>query len=265
MKKLSCVIIDDEIQNQQVLAKMIDQFCPAIEVAGIASSTEEGANLIKEFHPEIVFLDIEIPKENGFTLFDKVLNEKFHVIFTTAHADYAIKAIKFAALDYLLKPISLVELRASIEKVLRIELANELTVVSESKGIEAMQKNHNGSNFDFQKIALPTEQGIALYNLSDITRCQADKAYCIFHFSNGNKVVASKCLKEYETLLSEANFFRVHKSNMVNIDHIDKYVKGNGGFVIMSDGQEVAVSVRKKKPLLEKMSVFRGASYQLSS
>ena len=254
MNSLSCVIVDDEPQNQQVLAKMIDKFCPFLEIAGIASTTNQAAELIEHYSPDIVFLDIEIPRENGFTLFDKVNAEKFQVIFTTAHADYAIKAIKFAALDYLLKPISLTELRASIEKASEKQRSKFGEVSSTQEQINFMNENSNGINFDFQKIALPTDTGLSFYNLKDILRCQADKAYCIFHFVDGKRLVVSKCLKEYEGLLAESNFLRVHKSNMINLTHVDKYIKGNAGTIILSDKSRIDVSVRKKKYLLEAMS-----------
>lgn len=253
-KDITCIIVDDEGQNQQVLAKMIDQFCPTVQVVGIAASVNEAVDLIEKHKPHIVFLDVEMPEGNGFTLFDKIDNPEFDVIFTTAHADYAIKAIKFAAMDYLLKPINLIELRTAIEKVAEKLMSKTNEQESNSQKIDVIRSNQSDTSFEFKKIALPTTEGLEFYLVKDILRCEADRAYCIFHLTDKRKIVVSKSLKEYEEILSDANFFRVHKSNMVNVGHIVKYVKGKGGHVILSDNSLVNVAVRKKDELLKVIS-----------
>ena len=205
----------------------------------------------------IVFLDIEMPNGNGFTLFDKVNDPNFYVIFTTAHADYAIKAIKFAALDYLLKPINLTELKSGIEKVASKMREVNGGILENSQRYEVLRTNHKeGISFDFKKIALPTSEGLEFYQVKDILRCEANRAYCTFHFMGKKRIIVSKSLKEYESILSDANFFRVHKSNMVNVSHISKYLKGKGGQVILSDGSLVNVAVRKKEGLLKVLANF---------
>lgn len=251
MTEVTCIIVDDELQNQEVLARMIDLFCPTVKVLGRAENVEHAVTLINETKPDVVFLDIEMPGGNGFTLFDHFKNPSFYTVFTTAHAEYAIKAIKFAAFDYLLKPINLTELKRAVEKVAERTrsgfLANNN---SGQKMADVLRTNRKNHNYDFSKIALPTSDGIEFYEVSDILRCEADRAYCVFHMLNKKRIIVSKSLKEYEDILAEANFFRVHKSNMVNVKHVTKYLKGKGGFAQLSDGSLVAVAVRKKEEFL---------------
>ncbi len=257
MSEVTCIIVDDEEQNQQVLEKMLDQFCPSVKLLGKAASVKEAAELIESKNPNIVFLDIEMPNGNGFTLFEKIKNPNFFAIFTTAHAEYAIKAIKFAAMDYLLKPINLTELRSSIEKVATKLRENGAAYLENSKSFEVITANHQpDKGFQFKKIALPTAEGLEFYNVKDILRCEADRAYCVFHLVDNKRIVVSKSLKEYENILADANFFRVHKSNMVNVSHITKYLKGKGGQVILSDKSLVNVAVRKKDGLLKVLANY---------
>lgn len=250
MHEVTCIIVDDEIQNQEVLSKMIDQFCPSVKLLGTAESVENAVKLIKDVNPDVVFLDIEMPGGNGFTLFDQIKNPSFITIFTTAHAEYAIKAIKFAAFDYLLKPINLLELKTAIEKVSAKLRSGIYKGDNNERMADVLRSNKKNSSFDFNKIALPTTEGIEFYNVADILRCEADRAYCIFHLTNKRRIIISKSLKEYEDMLTDANFFRVHKSNMVNINHVTKYLKGKGGMVQLSDSSLVAVAVRKKEEFL---------------
>lgn len=251
MSELNCIIVDDEPQNQEVLEKMIDQFCPSVKVLGKADSVESAVKFIDTVKPDIVFLDVEMPGGNGFTLFEKIPFPKFFVIFTTAHADYAIKAIKFAALDYLLKPINIAELKKAVEKASEKITNRENVQETNKKRINVLQSNNQNLSFNFKKIALPTQEGLEFFLLSEILRCEADRAYCIFHLVGGKRIVVSNSLKEYEDILGSANFFRVHKSNMVNISHIEKYIKGSGGQVILSDKSMVNVAVRKKEELMQ--------------
>lgn len=250
MAEVTCIIVDDEIQNQEVLVRMIDQFCPSVKVLGTAGNVAEAVELIGKTSPNIVFLDIEMPGGNGFTLFDEIRNPAFYTVFTTAHAEYAIKAIKFAAFDYLLKPINLTELKNAVEKVAERLRAGDHKASNTGKMAEVLRSNRRDQRYDFTKIALPTSEGIEFFEVADILRCEADRAYCTFHLVNKRKVVISKSLKEYEDVLSEANFYRIHKSNMVNIKHVQKYIRGKGGFVKLTDDSLVAVAIRKKEEFL---------------
>ena len=250
---LKAIIVDDEEKNREGLARMIDQFCHDVAVVGKAESASAAKKAIQEHQPDLVFLDIEMPGGNGFSLLEEMPNPNFQVIFTTAHADYAIKAIKFAALDYLLKPININELKTAVEKaIINMNAAQDGSLLK--KKIEVLKDNRKNEGFDFEKIALPTSDGIDFYEIREIVRCEADRAYCKFHMLNGQKVVVSKPLKEFEDLLEECNFFRVHKSNMINLNQIKKYVKGKGGYLILSDDSHVDVSVRRKEALMDVLS-----------
>lgn len=240
------IIIDDEEINRKTLSKMLDLYVPDIEVVGLAESSDEGLKLIESKHPEIVFLDIEMPEKTGFDMLKEIKNPTFQIIFTTAHAEYAIKAIKFAALDYLLKPINLNELKIAVEKAIKALKDGE----NISGKIDIVTANKPSTHFEFNKIALPTLDGIEFYNTEDIIRVEADRAYCKFYLKSGKEILVSKSLKEYEDILEECNFFRTHKSHMVNLSTIMKYVKGKGGYVILEDGSHVDVSVRKKEQLI---------------
>jgi two-component system, LytTR family, response regulator len=252
----TAIIVDDEEQNRVVLSRLLEQFCHDVKVVASVSSVKAAKVSIEEHLPNIVFLDIEMPEENGFKLLEDLNQANFEVIFTTAHANYAIKAIKFAALDYLLKPININELKIAVEKAItNINNKNAQKLISQlpNKKIRFFTKNKDREKegFEFKKIALPTLDGIDFYNVNDILQCEAERAYCNFYLTNGKKILVSKPLSEYEEILEECNFFRVHKSSMVNLNHIKKYVKGKGGYVIMSDDSTVNVSVRKKDYLME--------------
>lgn len=252
---ITALIVDDEEKNRDSLAKMVTQFCHDVQVIGKADSVASAKEMILARNPQLVFLDVEMPGGSGFDLLEEFDAPEFNVIFTTAHAAYAIKAIKFAALDYLLKPINLNELKTSVEKAI-VSIESKLQSGNEtSRKFEVLRDNRQHEVFNFKKIALPSSEGINFYDIGKILRCEADRAYCKFHMADGSSFLVSKSLKEFEDLLMECNFFRVHKSNMVNLAHIEKYVSGKGGYVILSDGSHVDVSVRRKEEL---MKVLRG-------
>ncbi|MEX1003079.1 MAG: LytTR family DNA-binding domain-containing protein [Crocinitomicaceae bacterium] len=250
-KDVTCIIVDDELQNQVVLEKMIDQFCPTVEVLGSANSVKEAIVLIKKTNPDIVFLDIEMPEENGFQLLEQIENPDFDVIFTTAHAEYALKAIKYAAIDYILKPINLTELKMGIEKVIA-KIRSDGGVKNDIRTkVSVLNKNRKENMLDFEKIALPADGGIQMHDLDEIIWCQAQKTQTIFHLKDGQKITVSNVLKEYESLLPSSQFFRAHKSHLVNLKEVEKYIGGQGGILIMSNGDELEVAVRRKKELID--------------
>jgi len=253
--EVTALIVDDEHKNRETLVKLIDQFCYGIKVIGQAENVQAAKEFIDTNKPQIVFLDIEMPGGNGFTLLEKFDKPDFQLIFTTAHADYAIKAIKFAALDYLLKPINVNELKIAVEKA--IESVQSSSSQHLDQRFNVLKDNQKNEGFDFKKIALPSLEGIEFYEINEILRCEADRAYCNFYLINGQKITVSKSLREFEELLSECNFFRIHKSNMVNLGHIKKYIKGKGGYVVLSDDSHVDVSVRKKELLMEVLANYK--------
>ena len=247
---MKAVVVDDEVKNREGLAKMISQFCHDVEVVGIAEGVDEAIEIIDSHQPGLVFLDIEMPEKNGFALLEHYDSPDFQVIFTTAHAEYAIKAIKFAALDYLLKPVNLNELKIAVEKAIK-----EAPHADQSERLSLLKENRGQGDFKFQRIALPTSEGVEFYDIPNILRCEADRSYCKFYFTEKKSVVVSKPLSEFEDLLQECNFLRIHKSNMVNMGHVTKYVKGRGGYVVLSDGSHVDVSVRRKDELMDALGI----------
>ncbi len=248
---IKAIIVDDEGRHHKTLGKMLGNFCPEIEILGNAHNVAEAVSLILDKSPQIIFLDIEMPGGNGFTLFDHFEEPPFEVIFTTAHDLYAINAIKYAALDYLMKPINIRELQDAVTRAVKIINKKGDTVSSEK--INVLKSNLKLEDQRFTKIALPSSDGIDFIEAEAIIRAEAERSYSNFYLQSGKKILVSKPLKEYEALLEQCNFFRVHKSHMINLTHLEKYVKGKGGYVIMKDGSHVDVSVRKKDDLLNRL------------
>ncbi len=241
---MRAVIIDDELRSRESLDILVKENCPNVQVIALAESVETGVAAIKEHKPDLIFLDIELQDGTGFDLLEKSAAADFHVIFTTAFENYALKALKISAVDYLLKPINAEELVQAVNKAKDLRSKKDT-----NKNFELLLQNLQ-SNSGKHKIALPTSEGLTFINVSDIIRCQADGSYTHFFFKDKKKILVSKKIKEYEELLSPYNFVRVHHSHLVNLDEVTKYVRGDGGYVVMSDGETVYVSKRKKEDFM---------------
>ena len=241
------IIVDDEINNSDALKKMLDLYLPSVELAGVASNIKDAKELIEEQKPDLIFLDVEMPGGNGFELLESLDTVNFKVVFTTAHAAYAIKAIKYAAMDYLLKPINLNELKIAVEKCTNNSLENSII----NQQIDVLRNNRQTDGFKFKKIALTSSEGLEFFETKNIIRCEADRAYCNFYLVGGRKILVSKSMSEYEDMLTQSNFIKVHKSSIVSLDHIKKYMKGNNAYLIMSDDSIVNVALRRKEALLK--------------
>lgn len=237
MKK--ALIIDDENRTRELIAKMIDSFGFDIETLPVGENVQSGIKAIDELHPDIVFLDIQMPDGTGFDVLKSVKNKNFEVIFITAHEEFAIKAIKFSALDYLLKPIDPTELRAAVEKAIKA-----IDDKKEDSQFDALQNNIQPHQK--RRLVLKTQESVYVVELDEIIRCEADRNYTSFFLVGGKKILVSKTLKEYETLLSSHNFLRVQQSHLINLDYVDRYDKGSGGSVVMKDGSEVPLSPAKR-------------------
>ncbi len=246
---IRAIIVDDEEKGRLTLKNLISKNCPGIELADLCDSVETATESILKHEPDLVFLDIEMPFQNGFSLLEKFKKPEFDVIFTTAYDHYAIKAIKYSAMDYLLKPIDTDELKSAVSK---IEQKNK-NVIPQLPDFELLLSNLKLKG-NSAKIAVPTFEGLQMINSTEIIKCTANESYTEIVLSNGKKIMVSRILKEYEDLLSDFNFFRVHNSCLINLSHVNKYVKGDGGYVVMSDGESVEVSRRKKNDLLNKLS-----------
>lgn len=247
MKKV--LIIDDENRIRDFVKRMIDSFGLDLEVYTDGENVETGLAAIEKIKPDIVFLDIQMPDGTGFDLLNRVNEKKFELIFITAFQEYAIMAIKFSALDYILKPIDEDELKTAL-----LNAIDTIDFKKEDSQYDAL--THNLQPSQKRKLVLKTQESVHVVDLSDIIRCEADKNYTFFFLINGKKILVSRTLKDFETLLSGHGFFRVQQSHLVNLDYIDRYDKQEGGSVIMKVGSPVPLSPAKKEQffqLLEKL------------
>ncbi len=245
---LRTVIVDDEQDAVNFIESIAKEYCPNIEITGKAYSATEGMEVITAEKPDLVFLDVEMPHGSGFDLLAKFPEKDFDVIFITAFNHYAIRAIKFSAVDYILKPININEF---IEAVKRVEEARA-------------EKKHRNLNFNAlfenlrtsmpSKLAIPTSNGMEYLNTKDIIRVEADRSYSWFYMEDGVKYLVSRNLKEYQGLLSDRNFFRTHNSHLINLEHVKKYIRHEGGYIEMTDKSTVPISRGKKDLFLEHMS-----------
>ena len=245
---MKILIIEDEKKSREGLKNLIEEFCDEATVVGMASNVQEGLQQINEKNPDLLMLDIEMQSATGFDLLEKVDSFNFEVIFTTAYEQYAIKAIKFSALDYLLKPIDVQELKQAIEKA---RMKRSLNTVNER--VSLLLKNMRVDNPKTRKITLSTSEGLVFIPVQDIIRCEAQGAYTNFHLRNNKKIMVSKNLKEYENLLGDSGFFRIHNSHLVNLSEVERFIKSEGGYAVMKDGAKVAVSQTRKEEFLELM------------
>jgi two-component system LytT family response regulator len=241
---LNALIIDDELKGRIALRRKIMDYCRDVRILGEAESGEQGLHLIEKHHPDIIFLDIEMPRMNGFEMLHQVQNKKFHIIFTTAYDQYAITAIKYSAFDYLLKPIDIEELKSAIARI-----SNQSFNQTEKK-LDVLEQNL-GSKKTFNKIAVPTMQGLLFFDINTIIHLEAQSNYTVLYFTNHPKLTASKTLKEFEELLPEDIFFRTHHSHIINLNYIKRYLKGDGGQIEMQNGNYVDVARRKKDEFLK--------------
>lgn len=238
------VIIDDEAKSRQTLHNFIRKYAPALEVIGEADCVEKAVKLIESEKPELVFLDIQMPDGTGFDLLGQVMFNDFKLIFCTSYDQYAVKAFRFSAIDYLLKPLDPDIFIAAIKK---ISQENESQI---KEKLEVLNTNKN----NFSRIALHSADGINLVNIDDIIRCESNVNYTKFILKDQSNILVTKTLKEYDEMLSNQGFIRIHKSFLVNINHVNKYIKGDGGWVLMSDDAKIMVSRRKKDQLMEALS-----------
>jgi two-component system LytT family response regulator len=245
---IKAIIVDDEKKSRATLLNLLNDYCPMVKVTDSCDSVDSAISAIERKTPDVVFLDIEMPLHNGFNLLERVKDPEFAVVFVTAYNEYAIQAIKLNAMDYLLKPVDVTELMLAVEKIKKREKA---VPAPDYTALIEMLKSKSA------KIAVPTFEGLQMVNAGDIIKCVADDTYTVLHLVNGKKLMVSKLLKEYEELLEPFNFFRIHNSYLINLVHVTKYVKGDGGYVIMSDGESCEVSRRKKNELLSKLSLIQ--------
>jgi two-component system LytT family response regulator len=248
---IKTVIIDDDSRNIKVLRTMLEEFCPELNITGEADNAKSGAELIRQVNPQLVFLDIEMPYGNGFDMLSSLMPVKFEVIFVTAFDTYMLQAFRYSALDYLLKPVRIEELKNAVAKAIK-----RIASLPGTDQLALLLENMKTVNHGFQKLAIPTNDGYSFVPLSEIIRCEAKGSYTEIHINgHKNKLLVSKSLKEYEEILPPEQFFRVHNSHIININYIKKYNKGRGGYIELENGFTVEVAVRRKEEFLRKLKL----------
>jgi len=247
---LKAVIIDDEARSRKALQVALTDYCLSVKIVSIAETPADGIEAIIEHKPDIVFLDVQMPGMSGFDLLSHFPEIDFDIVFITAHDHYAIKAIRFSALDYLLKPIQIDELMAAVKKA--EEKKNNRHTNWQYKSLyENVRSSHNA----YGSIAVPTGDGLLFIKTHNIIRCEAEGNYVLIYQVGKEKMLITKTLGDIESMLDPKEFFRVHNSHLVNLAHIKKYVKGDGGYVIMSDNSTVDVSRRKKEEFMQMLNI----------
>jgi two-component system, LytTR family, response regulator len=244
---ITAIIVDDEPRNIRILKNLVDEFCPEVKISGEAESAEAAVTLIRNIEPDLVFLDIEMPFGNAFDLLDKLMPVNFQVIFVTAFDNYALKAFRYYALDYLLKPVDIEELKTAVKKA-----AERVKEKNMGRKLDIFLQTIKPGKTSLQKIGLPTNDGLVFTNVEDIVRCEASGSYTIIYLLDKQKFIVSKSLKEYEDLLPEDNFCRIHHSHIVNLAFVKKYFKGRGGYIEMNDNTTIEVATRKRDEFLSK-------------
>ncbi len=245
MNKVRTLIIDDEAPIREFITNILENYSDKTEVCGTADGVKTGLIAIQHYNPQLVLLDVNLSDGTGFDLLRQLSEVNFQVIFITAYEKYAVKAFRFSAVDYIMKPVNIDELLSAIDKALE---------VLEGKTINQQLKNffdNMNSRPEDKKIVLKDSKSIYIIKVSDIIRCESDHNYTTFHLLNNKKIIVSKTLKDFEDLLGDFLFIRTHQSHLVNINHIISFEKNEGGYLRMTDGSTVPVSKRKREELME--------------
>lgn len=246
---ITATLIDDDINLRNGMKALLERTAPEIQIIGEADSVETGVVLMKKTQPQVVFLDIHLGDGSGFDILEEVSKSvkiNSQIVFITAHEQYAIKAFRFSALDFLLKPVDPEELEKVIEKVKSIVHKNDSVA-----HIDLLLENIRKKVDNFKRIALSNADGVHLFEISDIIRCESLDNYTKFYIKNNKPILISKTLKEYEELLAEHGFERIHQSHLINLNYLKSYIKKDGGYVIMADETHLPISHRKKERLQE--------------
>ena len=241
------IIVDDEQKSRESLKIILEDFCENVTICALCQNVAEGVQAIRDHQPDVVFLDIQMQRETGFDLLTQLNSIDFEVIFTTAHSEYAIKAFKFSAIDYLLKPIDIEDLQNALAKVEHKQNQNI------SGRLEHLIQNLRTNTPENYKLALPTTEGLVFVQLNSILYCEASSNYTIIYTAM-NKYIVSRTLKQYEDLLTEHNFFRIHNSYLINLNAVKKYIRGEGGHVVLENDITLDVSKRKKEAFLSRIT-----------
>lgn len=249
---IDTVIIDDEMHCLETLAMLLEEHCPEVRILKTCRSAKAGIEAISSMKPELVFLDIEMPAMNGFEMLEQFADVNFAIVFTTGYDQYAIKAIRFSALDYLLKPIDPDELKSAVKKV------HEQRHLPVAEQFQMLLKQIHDKDNNFNKLAIPMSEGFEIIPADQLLRCEASDNYTHLHLKNKNRLIACRTLKEIEEQLRDFNFFiRIHHSHIINLNEVTKYIRGEGGYIVLSDGTSISVSKSRKDMLLHTLHLKR--------
>ncbi len=252
METLKAIIIDDEKFCIETLEWELEQHCSDVEVLATCQGGEQGILAIKTHQPDVIFLDIEMPYMNAFEMLQQIEDIQFDIIFTTAYDKFAIKAIKVSAMDYLLKPIGKEELKAAVQKVQAKRKKN-----GSGTNLQILMEQLLLNQQDIRKIALPTIDGLELIRIDHLMYVRADSNYTHFHTLSGRKIIISRTLKQIEEILSEYSYFcRIHQTYLVNLHHVERYQKGSGGSLVMTDDAILPVARNRKEPLMMRLQTI---------
>ena len=247
---IRCILVDDESNSLEMMEWLLKTYCPQVKIEAMCQGAAEGIEAIEQFRPDLVFLDIEMPHMNGFDMLEKIGRINFDVVFCTAYDQFAIKAFKYSALNYLLKPVDPDDLQQTIRRI------EEKKTVPGKEQIDLLLQNlKQAAKPALQRIALTTNDGLLFVSTADIMYCEAESNYTSVVLA-GRKVLVSKTLKEIDDALEGQEFYRIHNSFLVNLNHIQKYVRGDGGYVVMNDGKAVSISRSKRQEFMEMFSKF---------
>ena len=248
---IRCVLIDDEMDSLEVMEMLLKTYCPQVEIVAICNSAKQGIAAINQFRPDVVFLDIEMPNMNGFDMLEQFDELFFEVVFITAYHQFAVKAFKYSALNYLLKPIDPDDL---VETIRRIEKSRVPPLKEQMELL--LQSVRQPANTTIARIALTTSYGMLFVDTKDIIYCESDNNYTTVKLVGGKKLIVSKTLKEIDDTLAGTDFYRIHNSYLIHLGHIRKFVRGDGGYVVMDDDTTVSISRTKKQEFLDLFSRF---------
>jgi two-component system, LytTR family, response regulator len=252
-QKLKTVVIDDEPDAVGFISTIIGEYCPELEVVATAGNIIAGETEINLKKPDLVFLDVEMPNGTGFDLLARFPEKDFEVVFITAFNHYAIKAIKFSAVDYILKPININDF---IEAVKRVIHKRKERSTQGSEALKALMENIRTS--PPSRLAIPTSDGMEYLNPRDVIRIESDRSYSWFYIAGNRKVLVSRHLKEFQELLGDRNFFRPHNSHLINLKYVKKFIRKDGGYIEMHDGSHIPISRGRKDLFLAQMAKFKG-------
>ena len=245
MENIKAILIDDELSSLQNLQQKLKEFCPDVSVVAITQKPEDAIILIQQYKPDVIFLDIEMPRMNGFRMLDELEDINFDIIFTTAYNHYAVDAIRLSAFDYLMKPIAIKDLQNAVERLIKHRLAPT------KEKMDILRNALNNTKSQDEKIAIPTNDGLEFISIGNIVHIESSGNYCKVCLRNGKKISVSKILKEFEDILLPYRFYRIHNSHLINLKYIEKYLKGDGGQVMLTNGDILDVARRKKEEFLK--------------